>query len=175
MSEFKRYDEKPRWVSLFDPVDLPLGARDRERELSHYKNRIDETVREVQNLERNLSTDEDGELDYRAEQHLAKAAETVRDAMEETHSYAATLSENFQKAVDEVEILTDMLIELLNHTGGVMISEDHQEVLEWSRENLIGDWEYLVYKQNQCNPPILRHIYILTDDTDRVTFKLRWA
>lgn len=156
-------------------MDLALGFRDRSGEISNLKSLARKTEGAVAALEHDLAADEDGDLDYRTKLRFDKAVDEVRETLDDSISYAEGIIDQFEKSLEEVDRLTDMLTDVLKLTGCVVITADHDEVREWCRSNLNGDWDYLPYEQKQYKPTRLKHIYIITDEVDRVNFKLRWA
>ena len=110
----------------------------------------------------------------------------INSAVNEIDAYIASLLDKIEEkdkmigqANDTIESLTTETNALLNFVDGIEIFENVDEIIDWCKNNLNGNWDYFLppkdsnFNQWQTKKPKYVCIYMNSDE-DKIHFKLRW-
>jgi len=121
-------------------------------------------------------------LDDEADARTVREAKEITDQAEVAIIKAFDVIEDYEEAYDiatrEIHELKQVIDFALTFLGAIEVTD--AEVIKWCQENMKGEWDWHGYDfpldhRNRNLMPKRKWIVVLTEDNDKLLFKMRWT
>lgn len=169
MSQDVRWDVD--WENWFGAIVEPSSKL---RDDANYE--IKEARKSINEIEYLIDDEDDSRL--RNEKDAKKIAEQIEIALIKSSDVIEDYEEAYECATREIHELKQVIDFALKFGGGIAVTDS--EIVKWCQENMKGEWDWIGYDfpldlRNRHLMPRRKWIVLLTDDNDKLLFKMRWT